>query len=88
MGVGLVSRHLMKKRLNIAKQPIVIRTATRFALIVGPILILINHGDKIMAGEMQQLDWLKCFITILVPYTVSTLSSISAYLACERDDDD
>jgi len=73
--------------MQIAKQPAVIRTATRFALIVGPILILINHGDKIVAGDMQTLDWLKCMVTLLVPYTVSTLSSISAYVACERKDD-
>ena len=78
----------MKKRLQIARRPEVIRTATRFALIVGPVLILINHGDKIIMGEMAQLDWLKCFITLLVPYTVSTLSSISAYVACGRNDDE
>ncbi len=78
----------MKKRLKIAKEPAVIRTAFRFALIVGPILILINHGDKIIAGEMQQLDWFKCFITLLVPYTVSTFSSISAYLVCREQADD
>ncbi len=75
----------MKHRLKIARQPAVMRTATRFALIVGPILIAINHGDVILAGEMQTSDWIKCAITMLVPYTVSTLSSISAYISCQKD---
>ena len=77
----------MKQRLNIAKQPAVIRTATRFALIVGPILVMINHGDTIVAGEMTTVDWLKSALTMLVPYTVSTLSSISAYMSCQSNTD-
>jgi len=77
----------MKQRLEIAKQPAVIRTATRFALIVGPILVMINHGDTIIAGEMTTSDWLKSALTMLVPYTVSTLSSISAYMSCQSSTD-
>jgi len=77
----------MKQRLEIAQQPAVIRTATRFALIVGPILIIINHGDTIIAGEMTTIDWLKSALTMFVPYTVSTLSSISAYRSCQSQSD-
>jgi len=77
----------MKQRLNIARQPKVVRTATRFALIVGPTLVMINHGDTIIAGEMTTIDWLKSAITMLVPYTVSTLSSISAYTSCQSNTD-
>jgi len=73
----------MKQRLKIAKQPAIVRTATRFALIVGPILVMINHGDTILAGEMTTIDWLKSALTMFVPYTVSTLSSISAYMSCQ-----
>lgn len=74
----------MKHRLKIARQAAVVRTATRFALIVGPILIMINHGDTILAGEMTSTDWLKSALTMFVPYTVSTLSSISAYMSCQE----
>ncbi len=77
----------MKQHLKIAKHPAIVRTATRFALIVGPILVMINHGDTIIAGEMTTTDWLKSALTILVPYTVSTLSSISAYIAYQSDTD-
>ncbi|MDQ6956162.1 MAG: nitrate/nitrite transporter NrtS [Mariprofundaceae bacterium] len=77
----------MKQRLKIARQPTVVRTATRFALIVGPILVMINHGDTIIAGEMTTIDWIKSALTMLVPYTVSTLSSISAYISCQSNSD-
>ncbi|PCI43363.1 MAG: hypothetical protein COB41_07215 [Proteobacteria bacterium] len=73
----------MRQRLKIARHPAVVRTATRFALIVGPILVMINHGDTIIAGDMTTIDWLKSALTMLVPYTVSTLSSISAYMSCQ-----
>jgi len=78
----------LKKRTQIARQPEVIRTAMRFAFIVGPVLIIINYGDKILVGDMQQLDWLKCLVTLIVPYTVSTLSSVSAYIACQDENDE
>ncbi|MDQ6987042.1 MAG: nitrate/nitrite transporter NrtS [Mariprofundaceae bacterium] len=73
----------MRTAIKIATRWEVIRTATKFALIVGPVLALINHGDAIFAGTMQMLDWLKVGLTMIVPYTVSTLSSISAYRSCK-----
>lgn len=77
----------MKKHLSIASQPKVIATASRFAIIVGPVLVMINHGDSIIAGSMSDADWIKSALTIVVPYVVSTLSSISAYIHCEPDND-
>ncbi len=80
----------MKRHIRTALRPEVVRTAARFALIVGPVLVMINHGDVILAGEMDALAWMKSMLTMIVPYTVSTLSSISAYHACEIicDEDD
>jgi len=72
----------MRTGMKIAMKGEVIRTATKFALIVGPILAIINHGDDMLAGTMQFVDWLKVGLTMVVPYTVSTLSSISAYRSC------
>ncbi|MFQ5344350.1 MAG: nitrate/nitrite transporter NrtS [Mariprofundus sp.] len=76
----------MRKHLHTARQPEVIRTALRFALVVGPILVFINHGDAILAGSMDATAWLKSALTMVVPYTVSTLSSISAYHSCRSTD--
>jgi len=73
----------MRTAIKIATRWEVVRTATKFALIVGPVLALINHGDAIVDGSMQVVDWMKVGLTMIVPYTVSTLSSISAYRSCE-----
>ncbi len=74
--------------MQTARQPEVIRTALRFAVVVGPILVFINHGDAIIAGTMSSTDWLKSALTMVVPYTVSTLSSISAYHSCRSSDNE
>lgn len=86
-GYAIATGHAMRKRLETARRPEVIRTALRFALVVGPILVFINHGDAIIAGTMNTIDWFKSGLTMIVPYTVSTLSSISAYHACRSDCD-
>jgi len=72
----------LKHPLKIACHPKVIATATRFSLIVGPVLVMINHGDSILQDSMSNEDWLKSALTMVVPYIVSTLSSISAYRDC------
>lgn len=62
----------------------VVRRAALMALVVGHVLAAINHGDRILAGTMTTGDWLKVVLTFLVPYTVSTISSILAAREQER----
>ncbi len=62
--------------------------AAKVGLIVGTILVLINQGDQIFAGEIPVL-W-KAALTYLVPYCVATYGAVTAkrrYLAVlsERD---
>ena len=64
--------------LRIATDRSVMSRAARIALIVGVILIAINHGDRMMQGAMTATDWIKCALTFLVPYCVSTYSSVMA----------
>jgi hypothetical protein len=64
--------------LRLAAAPGVVRRAPLYALVVGSLLIVINHGDAILAGEVTASGLLKMGLTILVPYAVSTLSSVSA----------
>lgn len=52
-----------------------IARAARLALVVGPILVLINQGDRIFSGT--QLNWLKVILTFAVPYCVSTWTSVA-----------
>jgi hypothetical protein len=66
---------------GLALSPRVVRRALLYALIVGAILIAINHGDALLAGELGPSRLLKMGLTVLVPYVVSTLSSVGATLA-------
>ncbi len=56
----------------------VVRRALSFGLVVGAILIAINHGDAIARGELGAKRILQMGLTLLVPYAVSTLSSVLA----------
>lgn len=61
----------------ITRRDVVVR-ALRVALLVGTILIAINHGDRILDGSMSRHDFLKMILTYFVPYGVSTFSSVAA----------
>ena len=63
---------------ELATQPEVYKRASRLALIVGPVIGLINHGDKILNATMEFVDWSKFGLTFIVPYCVSTWSSVMA----------
>ena len=54
----------------------VVLTARRVALFVGTALALINHGPALLALEMSREQVLQIALTYLVPYAVSTYSSI------------
>ena len=50
----------------------VFRDALATALVVGPILVAINHGDRLMSGA--PLPWLKISLTFLVPFLVASFA--------------
>ena len=68
----------MKDWLHYALQRSVVRRAIRYAIVVGIILISINHLDAILRGELTRGRWFKMALTVVVPYVVSTLSSVGA----------
>ena len=74
----------MSSWLEVASSASVVRRALGYAAVVGAILIAINHGDALLRGEVDGVRWLKMGLTVLVPYTVSTLSSVSAIRALQR----
>ena len=45
------------------------------SVVVGTILVAINHGDTILAGHMP--PYLKIVLTYLVPYCVMTVGAVS-----------
>jgi len=70
----------MKSWLRCACEPSVAWRATKYAFFVGIILILINHVDHIFRGEVTGVSLIKMGLTVLVPYLVSTFSSVGAIL--------
>ena len=70
----------MKERFQLAFQPSVVRRALKYAVVVGFILIAINHSDAILSGHVPRGILLKMLLTMMVPYAVSTLSSVGALL--------
>ena len=68
----------MKHWLRLALQPSVIKRAVKYAVVVGIVLIAINHSDAILQGEVTRDRLFKMALTVLVPYVVSTLSSVGA----------
>lgn len=68
----------MKEILVLAFKPSVVRRALKYAVIVRVILISINHGDAILRGDLPPARLLRMGLTLLVPYVVSTLSSVGA----------
>ena len=55
-----------------------VRRALLYAVVVGAVLIAINHGDALLAGRIERGRALRMALTVLVPYVVSTLSSVGA----------
>lgn len=63
---------------TIATSGPVVKRATRIALIVGTVLAVINHGDRLLSGNIDTAAFLKILLTYFVPYSVSSYSSILA----------
>jgi len=74
----------MKEWLQLAFQGSVVRRALRYAVIVGIVLISINHLDAIIRGEVTRGRLFKMGLTVIVPYVVSTLSSVGALRQRDR----
>ncbi|MDH3689508.1 MAG: nitrate/nitrite transporter NrtS [Gammaproteobacteria bacterium] len=66
----------MREWLEIAFRRSVCVRAVKVGLLVGTILMVINHGDALLNGSVSAATALKIFLTYLVPYMVSTYASV------------
>ena len=64
--------------LRLAARSDVVTRAARTALLVGFILIAINHGDALLSANVGPMQVGKMLLTVLVPYCVSTYASVRA----------
>ena len=74
----------MRDWLGVATRPDVMRRALGYAVVVGAILISINHADALLRGELSPGRLLKMLLTAMVPYCVSTSSSVGAIRRLEQ----
>ncbi len=74
----------MREWLRVSLEPAVRRRALGYAVVVGAVLIAINHGDALLRGEVGGTRLLRMGLTVMVPYLVSTFSSVGAIRALRR----
>ena len=72
--------------LRLASEASVVRRALGYAVVVGAILIGINHGAAILRGELAMDRLIQMGLTVLVPYLVSTLSSVGVMRQLQASD--
>lgn len=54
------------------------RRSAFIALIVGTLLCIINHSDKMLDGTLAFSDFVRMGLTFLVPFCVATLGALTA----------
>ncbi|HAS6173162.1 TPA: hypothetical protein I7155_01930 [Vibrio vulnificus] len=70
--------------ISTAKTPSILKRSIKVAVIVGTVLMMINHGDALLAGQVESERVLKILLTYMVPFCVSTQASVSATLAMRK----
>ena len=79
MLIGSKGGHLnIQRYLSLALQGNVVIRGLKFSVIVGTVLVLINHGACVISGEINRTQAIQIGLTYLVPYLVSTLSSVQS----------
>lgn len=64
--------------IQLARSKEIVVTAVKVSVVVGSILVLINHHEKFLTLAFTRADILKIALTYLVPYSVSTWSAVKA----------
>ncbi len=75
----------MKEFLAVCFTKRIVKRASVTALVVGAILIAINHGDALLSRQVDASRLFKIILTVFVPYIVSTVSSASTILSMREE---
>ena len=62
--------------IEVALRPEILKRGIKVGLLVGTVLALINHGEKILTMTMDLESLVQVGLTYLVPFGVSTWSSV------------
>jgi hypothetical protein len=63
--------------LAVALRRDIFARSVRIALVVGSLLALINHGERIISGSLDSAAMVKICLTYLVPFGVATWSAVN-----------
>jgi hypothetical protein len=53
--------------------------SVKVALVVGTILVAINHGGALIAGDLDLARLLRICLTYVVPFAVATYATVSVH---------
>ena len=76
-----------KSWFTLASERGVVARSVRVSLVVGTLLALINHGDKLLGPGLGAVDAGKIALTYLVPYAVATWSAVQTVLSAKTASD-
>ncbi len=68
----------MREWLRLAADPIVVRRGLAYSATIGTVLVAVNHGDALLRGDISSMRIVKILVTMVIPYCVSTMSSVGA----------
>jgi hypothetical protein len=63
--------------LRTAAEPTVVKRSVITSFVVGTVLVVINHGPDLLAGGMNTIGLVQIVLTYLVPFVVSTATSVA-----------
>ena len=70
--------------IKTAGEPTILKRSLKVSMIVGTILMFINHGDKLLYSSIDATLIIKILMTYCVPFCVSTQASVSATLQSRK----
>ncbi|MEZ9464361.1 nitrate/nitrite transporter NrtS [Vibrio splendidus] len=70
--------------IKTAGEPTILKRSLKVSIIVGTILMLINHGEKLLSSNIDATLIIKILMTYCVPFCVSTQASVSATLQSRK----
>lgn len=67
----------LKLYYQVAKSASVVKRAFKVAFVVGSVLNIINQGEVLFRLDLASLNYMKIFLTYIVPYSVTTYTAIA-----------
>jgi hypothetical protein len=64
--------------LKLALRRDIVSRSVRVGLVVGTLLAVINHGDRLLSADIDMTMLWKIILSYLVPYSVSTWASVQS----------